>query len=131
MIIRRMKQALMMRWYEATEGANEFTSFTFSWWVSSLFTTIAGLNIGLFVFNMMPAFPLDGGKALSVWLSEHMAPLAARSLVAMLGLAVAAWCAYAAFRDSAFWMLILALTLAMTNREVLEHSSRPPWQRWN
>ena len=60
-----------------------------------------------------------------------MPPLSARGLVAMLGLAVAAWCAYAAFRDSAFWMLVLALTLVMSNREVLQYSSHPPWRRWN
>ena len=126
-----LDDALMDRWFHSSAGAGEFTSATFSWWVSSLFSTLAGLNIGLFVFNMLPAFPLDGGKSLSTWLGEHMPPLSARGLVAMLGLAVAAWCAYAAFRDSAFWMLVLALTLVMSNREVLQYSSHPPWRRWN
>ncbi len=32
--------------------------------IKTLFVTVAGINIGIFIFNMVPGFPLDGGRIL-------------------------------------------------------------------
>ena len=93
-------------------------------------SSIASINISMFVFNLMPAFPLDGGRALSAWLSRRMDGAAAKVLVAWLGMAVGVWCLWMARRGNPC-MLMLALYLFMANHSVLQRMKNPPWKRWN
>ncbi len=93
-------------------------------------STLAFANWWLFVFNMMPAYPLDGGKALDALLGKFISNANAARIVSVLGLCLAAYCAYLAINGN-MWMLVLAVLLGLTNWAALQNANNPPWQRWN
>jgi Zn-dependent protease len=76
--------------------------------------TLASINFYLMVFNLLPAFPLDGGQTLDAWLGAVIGPTWSTRIVAGLGLALAVVIAVLAF-PSNFWMLIVAFALFQAN----------------
>ncbi len=80
---------------------------------------LAYANLLLLIFNLLPAFPLDGGKVLEAWLAPLAGAIWSVRVVAVLGLAVAAWLAWRAFPNSIF-MLMLAVLIAMQNWQMLQ-----------
>lgn len=54
-----------------------------------LLSDLMWINIGLAAFNMLPAFPLDGGRALRSFLASHLSRVEATQFAASLGKAVA------------------------------------------
>ena len=85
----------------------------------TVMTTLATANFLLLVFNLLPAFPLDGGRVLEAWLSLLMGSIWSTRVVAVLGLVVAAGIAYFAFPRYIF-LLLLAALLAMQNWQILQ-----------
>jgi Zn-dependent protease len=51
---------------------------------------LSGFNFILMVFNLLPAYPLDGGWTLDSWLGRLLGPAWAVRIVASLGLIIAA-----------------------------------------
>jgi Zn-dependent protease len=92
--------------------------------------TLATANWYLGLFNLLPAYPLDGSSALEALLNIFLQNWRARQIVACLGLCVVAWIFYMAFPGS-IWMMMLAVLLGLQNWQVLQASGGPPWQRWN
>jgi len=92
--------------------------------------TLAWVNWWLFVFNMLPAYPLDGGKALDALLGKVTSATNAARVVSVLGLCVAAYCAYLAIEGHIF-LIVLAALLGLANWQALQNANNPPWQRWN
>lgn len=80
---------------------------------------LAYANLLLLIFNLLPAFPLDGGKVLEAWLTPFFGGIWALRVVAVLGMAVAAWLAWRSFPGSMF-MLFLAVLIAMQNWQILQ-----------
>lgn len=80
---------------------------------------LAYANLLLLIFNLLPAFPLDGGKVLEAWLAPVLGAAWSVRVVAVLGLCVAAWLAYSAFPASLF-MLLLAVLIGMQNWQMLQ-----------
>jgi Zn-dependent protease len=83
------------------------------------FATLASANFFLMCFNLLPAYPLDGGLTLDAWLGALFGPTWSTRIVACLGLAVAAAVAFYAL-PTAFFLLLVALFLAQANWEALQ-----------
>ena len=77
-----------------------------------------GFLLFLLVFNLLPAYPLDGGRTLEAWLRAVLSPLWSTRIVAGLGLIVAIGVGILAL-PNAFFLMLVALFLAMAN-----------WQAW-
>jgi Zn-dependent protease len=76
--------------------------------------TIAVINMYLLVFNLLPAYPLDGGQTLDAWLGRLVGHTWSVRIVGGLGVLISVACAVFAF-PSNFWMLIVAFALFQAN----------------
>ena len=87
---------------------------------------LASANFILLIFNLLPAYPLDGGRTLDALLGAVLGGVWATRIVATLGLVVAAGVAYYALPTN-FFMLLIAFFLAQANWEALQSIGR--WRR--
>ena len=87
---------------------------------------LASANYVLMIFNLLPAYPLDGGRTLDALLGVVLGPVWSVRVVATLGLMVAAGVALYALPTGIF-MLLIAFFLAQANWEALQ--SVGGWRR--
>ena len=87
---------------------------------------LASANFFLMCFNLLPAYPLDGGQTLDAWLGRLLGPVWSVRIVAALGLIVAAGVAVLAFPTGIF-LLLVALFLGQANLEALRSVGH--WRR--
>jgi len=87
---------------------------------------LATANLYLMIFNLLPAYPLDGGYTLDAWLGAILGAAWSVRIVSCLGLAVAAGVALYAFPTGIF-LVFVALFLAQANLEALRSVGR--WRR--
>ena len=80
---------------------------------------LASANFFLMCFNLLPAYPLDGGHTLDAWLGALLGPTWSVRIVACLGLVVAVAVAIYAL-PSGIFMLFVAFFLAQANWEALQ-----------
>jgi len=80
---------------------------------------LASINSYLLFFNLLPAYPLDGGQTLDAWLGKIVGAIPAVKVVGTLGLLVGALVALISLPDNFFGMLI-AFFLLQTNWEALQ-----------
>ena len=88
---------------------------------------LASANFFLMCFNLLPAYPLDGGHTLDAWLGAILGPTWSVKIVAGLGLLVAAGVAYFAIPTGIF-LLFVALFLAQANLEAWRSVSNNRWR---
>ena len=84
---------------------------------------LAWANFALLLFNLLPAYPLDGGHTLDAWLGAVIGGQWATRIVACLGLAVAVGIAFLAFPNAIFLMLV-ALVIGLANWQALQSLGR-------
>ncbi len=65
---------------------------------------LAWINKLMFIYNLLTAFPLDGGKVLEAWLAPVLGPAWSVRVVALLGFGVAAWIVWYAWPNG-IWMM--------------------------
>lgn len=80
--------------------------------------TLSVANFWLMAFNLLPAYPLDGGHTLDAWLGRFLGPVWSTRIVAGLGLLVCVGVAWMALPYN-LWMLLLALILFQINWSAL------------
>lgn len=88
---------------------------------------LSSANFFLMAFNLLPAYPLDGGHTLDAWLGALFGATWATRIVACLGLAVAVLVALFAVPRMAIFLLLVALFIAQANWEALR--SVGGWRR--
>jgi Zn-dependent protease len=88
---------------------------------------LASINFFLMCFNLLPAYPLDGGHTLDAWLGALLGPVWSVRIVGGLGLAVAIGVAYYAL-PTGFFLLFVALFLAQANWEALQSVRGSRWR---
>lgn len=81
--------------------------------------TLAGINFWLLIFNLLPSYPLDGGRTLEAWLGPLFGYAWAVRIVAALGLVVTAFVVWMALPTN-FWLLFVAFALFQTNWAALD-----------
>ena len=81
---------------------------------------LASANYYLLIFNLLPAFPLDGGHTLEAWLGKIFGALPSVRVVGILGLGVAAFVALRALPGVDLWGLLLAFFLFQANWGALQ-----------
>jgi Zn-dependent protease len=87
---------------------------------------LASANFFLMCFNLLPAYPLDGGQTLDAWLGRLLGPVWSVRIVAWLGLLVAVGVALLALPNG-FFLLLVALFLGQANLEALRSVGH--WRR--
>jgi Zn-dependent protease len=87
------------------------------------FAVLAPINFLLMLFNLLPAYPLDGGHTLDAWLAAIVGATWATRIVAGLGLAVALGLGVYAFPGSIF-LIFVAVFLGQANWQALQRVRR-------
>jgi Zn-dependent protease len=87
---------------------------------------LASANFFLMIFNLLPAYPLDGGHTLDAWLGALLGSVWSTRIVACLGLVVAVGVGFIAL-PNAFFLMLVALFLAQANWQALQSVGR--WRR--
>jgi Zn-dependent protease len=80
---------------------------------------LSSANFFLMIFNLLPAYPLDGGHTLDAWLGALFGSIWATRIVASLGLVVAILVGLYALPKTAFFLILVALFIAQANLEAL------------
>jgi Zn-dependent protease len=89
---------------------------------------LASANFFLMVFNLLPAYPLDGGHTLDAWLGRLLGPAWSVRIVAGLGLAIAVLVGLFALSRGAIFLLIVVLFLAQVNWQALQSVGGSRWR---
>jgi len=80
---------------------------------SSVFTYVFGANIFLGLFNLIPAFPMDGGRVLRAILASRMNYTRATVIAASVGQSLALMLGLWGFLGGGFFMILIAIFIYM------------------
>ncbi len=103
----------LVLWLGLEQGASAARGIGAPLLVNALLT-LSMINFYLMAFNLLPAYPLDGGHTLDAWLGALLGPAWSIRVVAVCGLVVCAGLVYLALPTD-FWLLLLAFVLFQAN----------------
>jgi Zn-dependent protease len=92
-----------------------------SWGIYAAFM-LARINLAMFVFNLLPAFPLDGGRIYRDMLGAVLPQAFAIRSIAVLGVAIGLWSAYTAYAsfNHNLVLLLIGAQIAIMNWAILK-----------
>jgi Zn-dependent protease len=90
------------------------------WAIYAIFT-LARINLAMLVFNLLPAFPLDGGRIYRDMLGAIIPRATAVRVIAILGVVIGLWSAFIGFKGSIV-LLLIGAQIAIMNWAIF---SRP------
>lgn len=88
-------------------------------WKLQAALTLASINLAMLIFNLLPAFPLDGGRIYRAMLGAMLPDRAAIKTIALLGVLVGVWSAFMGLRVSLV-MLLIGAQIAIINWSILK-----------
>ncbi|HVX37251.1 MAG TPA: site-2 protease family protein [Hyphomicrobium sp.] len=88
-------------------------------WLAYVVAILARINLAMAIFNLLPAFPLDGGRIYRDIIATFASRVAAAKIIAGLGVVVGLWAAVTGFRIDLVLMLIGA-QIAIMNWAILK-----------
>ena len=88
-------------------------------WLAYAVAILARINLAMAIFNLLPAFPLDGGRIYRDIIATFASRVAAAKIIAGLGVVVGLWAAVTGFRIDLVLMLIGA-QIAIMNWAILK-----------
>lgn len=86
------------------------------------------INFYLLIFNLLPAHPLDGGRALAHIFSKWVGYDRSMRFIAYTGTLVTAWLVWIGIQGQ-YFMLLVALFLFQANLSVMDTHGGPRWRR--
>jgi len=99
--------------------------------INSLLIYLMLANVILVLFNLIPAFPLDGGRVLRALLALKMPWEKATRIAAGVGLGFAALFVIGGIAGRDFFLSLIGLMVgfgAWQERQIAEHQSAPKWE---
>ncbi len=69
-------------------------------WLLYAAMTLARINLAMAIFNLLPAFPLDGGRIYRDLIATVASRAAAAKIIAGLGVVVGLWAAFMGFAST-------------------------------
>jgi Zn-dependent protease len=88
-------------------------------WLLLAALTLARVNLAMAVFNLLPAFPLDGGRIYRDLIATLATRATAAKIIAAFGVVVGLWSAVAGFRVSVV-LLLIGAEIAIINWAILK-----------
>lgn len=97
-------------------GLNYFETFPEKSDATTFCDALCQINFGLFLFNLLPAFPMDGGRILRAALSRRKGRLAATRIAARLGKILAVIMAILGWHYGAPMLVVIAVFIFFSAR---------------
>jgi len=88
-------------------------------WLLRAALTLTLVNLAMLIFNLLPAFPLDGGRIYRDLIATITSRASAAKIIAGLGVIVGLWSAFIGLRTDIVLMLIGA-QIAIVNWAILK-----------
>jgi len=92
----------------------------------SLWSALLAANVVLLLFNLIPAFPMDGGRVLRAILASRIGMVRGTRIAARIGQAVAIGLAVLGMRSSPMLLLIAGFVFLGAQAELNAVTLRPP-----
>ncbi|MDF3128660.1 M50 family metallopeptidase [Kiritimatiellaeota bacterium B1221] len=106
-----------------------FTYHTFLRWSTFTFMVFAAMNLSLFLFNLLPSFPMDGGRILRGTLALKKGPLEATRIAALIGKIFAVIFIILGIRYDLFSLLIIGVFILLSAGSEYRMMKIKAWQQ--
>lgn len=102
-----------------------YSSIPFPVWLVKAVGVLAIVNLAMFVFNLFPAYPLDGGRITDLILQRFVGPQTGLWISALLGIGIGLFVAVFGARFG-FLMMLIGAFIAIVNLSRLRRARQSP-----